>query len=51
MNSKKDVNNCAFYYNVSMLRLLLSMRLITEEEYDRIIRICKEYYDVELYCV
>ena len=28
-----DKNNAAFYYSVNMLRALLAMKLITEEEY------------------
>ena len=28
-----DQNNASFYYSVNMLRALLAMKLITEEEY------------------
>jgi len=43
-----DKNNAAFAYGVNMLRLLLSMKLITEEEYRKIVRIQAEYYGVEI---
>ena len=35
-----DKNNAAFYYSVNMLRALLAMKLITEEE-------CKKNYSVK----
>ncbi len=47
----KDKNNAAVYYSINMLRQLLDMKLITEEEYYDIIRIVSAYYEVELYCV
>ncbi len=46
MNSK-DVNNAAFAYSVNMLRLLLSMKLINEEEYQRIVNISAAHYGTE----
>ena len=44
-------NNNAFYYVVNMLRNLLRMKLITEDEYNRTVRISAEHYGVQLYCV
>lgn len=44
-------NNSAFYYVVNMLRNLLRMKLITEDEYNRTVRISAEHYGVQLYCV
>ncbi len=44
-------NNSAFYYAVNMLRNLLRMKLITEEEYKRTVHISAEHYGVQLYCV
>jgi len=44
-------NNSAFYYAVNMLRNLLRMKLITEDEYNRTVRITAEHYGVQLYCV
>ena len=42
-----DQNNAGFYYSVNMLRALLAMKLITEEEYKRIVALNAEYYGVE----
>ncbi len=47
MNEKQDKNNAAFYYSVNMLRMLLKMKLITEEECKRIIRLSAVHYDAE----
>ena len=44
-------NNSAFYYVVNMLRNLLRMKLITEDEYNRTVRISAEHYGMQLYCV
>ena len=44
----KDKNNAAFAYGVNMLRLLLSMKLITEEEFRKIVRIQAKHYGVEI---
>lgn len=43
----KDQNNASFAYSVNLLRLLLGMKLITEEEYDKIICISVAHYDTE----
>ena len=43
-----DKNNVAFYYSVNMLRALLAMKLITEEEYKKIVIINAEHYGVEI---
>lgn len=51
MRNKEDVNNAAIYYSINMLKHLLKMKLITKDEYDRIVRISSEYYDTEIYCV
>ncbi len=42
-----DQNNASFYYSVNMLRALLAMKLITEEEYKKIVVLNAEYYGVE----
>ena len=42
-----DQNNASLYYSVNMLRALLAMKLITEEEYKKIISLNAEYYGVE----
>lgn len=45
------VKNSSFVYGVNMLRMLLVMKLITKEEYEKIVRISAEYYGVNIYCV
>ena len=42
-----DKNNAAFYYSVNMLRALLAMKLITEEEYKKIVELNADYYGIE----
>lgn len=42
-----DVNNAAYFYSVNMLRLLLKMQLITQEEYECILRISTAHYGTE----
>lgn len=51
MDKKTDINNTSFAYSVSLLRMLLDMNLITDDEYERITRISAEYYDTEIVCV
>ncbi len=51
MDKKTDINNTSFAYSVSLLRMLLDMNLITDDEYERITRISAEYYDTEVVCV
>lgn len=43
-----DQNNAAFYYSVNMLRALLAMKLITEDECKKIVALSAEYYGVEI---
>ncbi len=42
-----DINNSAFCYSVNMLRLLLKMQLITQDEYERVLQISATHYDTE----
>ena len=42
MKNKEDLNNSAFYYSVNMLRHLLKMNLITEDEYNNTKRLYEE---------
>ena len=48
---KADINNSSFIFSVNILRMLLGMGLITEEEYYRIVEISSEYYDAKIHCV
>lgn len=43
-----DRNNASFAYGVNMLRMLLKMRLIDEEEYKRIVEIQANHYGVKI---
>ena len=43
-----DQNNASFYYSVNMLRALLAMKLITEEEYKKIVALNAEHYKVDI---
>lgn len=43
----KDKKNAAFVYSVNMLRMLLAMKLITEEEYNKIVEISADHYGTE----
>ena len=47
MTNKTDVNNASFYYSVNMLKFLLKLKLISEDEYERIIHISALFYDAE----
>lgn len=51
MNRKIAVQNSSFVYSVNLLRMLLNMRLITQEEYETIKAISAEHYAVQIYCV
>lgn len=42
-----DIRNASFAYSVNLLRLLLGMKLITKEEYEKIVTISAEHYDTE----
>ena len=42
-----DINNSAFAYSVNLLRLLLKMQLINQEEYERILEISAAHYGTE----
>ena len=48
---KKDINNSSYAYGVSLLKMLLAMQLITEDEYERITQISAENYGADLICV
>ena len=45
MKNLSGKDYAAFAYSVNMLRLLLSMRLITEAEYNNIVQLQAEHYD------
>lgn len=51
MDKRTDINNASFAYGISLLRMLLDMNLITEDEYERITQISAEHYGADLICV
>ena len=48
---KNDSNNASFVYCVNLLRMLLGMELITEDEYNKFVAISEDYYGTKIYCV
>lgn len=48
MDKRTDINNTSFAYSVSLLKMLLTMQLITEDEYEKIARISAEHYGADL---
>lgn len=46
--NKKDIGNASFAYCVNLLKMLLAMQVITEEEYEKIVRISAEHYGADL---
>lgn len=48
MDKRTDINTASFAYSVSLLRMLLDMNLITEDEFEKITRISAEHYGADL---
>lgn len=48
MDKRTDINNTSFAYSVSLLKMLLTMQLITVDEYEKIARISAEHYGADL---
>ena len=48
MDKRTDINNTSFAYSVNILKMLLAMQLITEDEYERITQISAEHYGADL---
>lgn len=46
-----DKNNAAFIYSVNLLRMLLDMGLITNEEYEKIVDISATHYGTKNICL
>ena len=44
-----DIDKASFYYGLNMLRLLWKMKVITREEYNKIVQLNAEYYGVAFY--
>lgn len=48
MDKRTDINNASFAYSVNLLKMLLTMQLITEDEYKKIVRVSAEHYGADL---
>lgn len=48
MDKRTNINNTSFDYSVNLLKMLLAMQLITEDEYERITQISAEHYGADL---
>lgn len=48
MDKRTDINNTSFAYSVNLLKMLLAMQLVTEDEYERITQISAEHYGADL---
>lgn len=48
---KRAEKNTSFAYSVNLLRMLLKMGLITDDEYGKIVKISAEHYGTEIICV
>jgi hypothetical protein len=48
MDKRTDINNTSFAYSVNLLKMLLAMQLITEDEYERIAQISAKHYGADL---
>ena len=48
MDKRTDINNASFAYSINLLKMLLAMQLITEDEYERITQISAEHYGADL---
>lgn len=46
MNRGQDKRNAAFFYSVHLLKILLKMELISEQEFERIKSVSKKYYNI-----
>lgn len=44
---RNDVKAASFTYSLNMLRLLLRMKLITQEEFEKTVKISADYYGVK----
>ena len=46
--NKKDIGNSSFAYSVNLLKMLLAMQLITEDEYEKIAQISAVVFGADL---
>ena len=46
MNKEQDEKNAAYVYSIHLLKMLLKMGLISEQEFERIKSISAQYYNI-----
>lgn len=46
MNKEQDEKKAAFVYSIHLLKMLLKMELISEQEFKRIKSISAQYYNI-----
>lgn len=46
MNKEQDEKKAAFVYSIHLLKMLLKMELISEQEFERIKSISAQYYNI-----
>lgn len=46
MNKEQDEKNAAYVYSIHLLKMLLKMELISEQEFERIKSVSKKYYNI-----
>lgn len=47
MNKEQDEKNAAFVYSIHLLKMLLKMELISEQEFERIMGISARFYGIK----
>lgn len=50
-SENNDVNNAAFYYSINMLRMLRTFDLLSDDEYERILKLSAQHYGVDYICL
>lgn len=51
MTEQELVNNASFYYSISLLRLLKSIEILNDDEYEKICKISAKHYNTNIICV
>ena len=46
MNREQDKRTAASFYSLHLLKMLLKMELISEQEFERIKSVSKKYYNI-----
>ena len=51
MDFQESIDNASYAYCIGLLKMLLEMKKITREEFNRISAINAEYYGTDVFCV